>query len=347
MGRKEITCKVCGKKVEATIGFIKKQLSLKSDCCSLVCFKKTHEYKQRRKISDELRVRKINEKGGFSYNGKLSKITRSKKFLDSLSISYDGLNDEEIFHLWKKEFEKHSNHSEKIKLGRQQKYPDPELRKKADKERVVKGSCQILGIEYLKDFSEEEKKRITKKAYENFRIKDVDSWKVKHLIKNSNIDLEQISKEKIDILYSEYMSKRFKRSSLESDKNGYLRSQKGWYEMVNQPNDRFFYRSSWERIVFEALDVLVGQRKIICVKNPERVEYEFKGIKRHYYPDAAFVNLAGEILILEIKPKSKITEQINLEKISKAKSLFGDKFCVLTEEDIFENDLLNKLENLS
>jgi len=346
MAKIKFICKICEKNVETIKSILKKSISMKTGCCSFFCFKKTEEYRERRKISDEIRVRKIRETGNFSKNGLLSSISRSKKFLDGLNISYTGLSDSEIFQLWKKEFREKSNHREKIRRGREQKYPDADARKKADKERVLKGSCKIIGIDYQEDFTETERAEITRKAYENFRVKDSRSWKIKHLIKNSNIDFNELSNEKINTLYSEYISERYKRSSLECDRNGYLKSLKGWYELINQPGDRHFYRSSWERKIFETLDILLGEGKIKRVICPERIQYIFEGVKRHYYPDAAFVSLHDETIVLEIKPKSKIEQRNNVEKISQSKIMLGNRFHVLTEEDIFEKNLMNILETM-
>lgn len=345
MKRKEILCKVCGTKVEVINSIVKKSLSLSSNCCSFLCFKMTEEYVERRKKSDKIRIQKIRETGSFSRNGFLSTITRAKRFLEENGISCSALNDEEIISRWKLEFNRLSGHGEKIKLGRERKYPDSTTRKMADKERVVKGSCKIIGIQYRNDFTDQEKREITKKAYQNFRVKDTKSWKIKHITRNSSTDVTNLSNDDIEKLYSEYVSMRFSRTSLESTRNGYLKTSKGWYDMTNQPGDRFFYRSSWEKFVFEALDVLVGEKKIQYVKNPDRIEYELDGVKRHYYPDASYVNLSGKNIVLEIKPKRKLDERVNSEKIKKASSLLGECFQVLTEDVIFEGELLKKLEN--
>lgn len=345
MAKKQFICKVCGLKAEVINSVFKKSISLQSNCCSLSCFKLTEEYLERRKNSDKLRVQKIKETGSFSRNGSASKITRAKRFLESNDVSCSCLSDEEIVARWKLEFNRISNHGEKIKSGREKIYPNPNERKAADKERVVKGSCKIVGIQYRDDFTDQEKQEITKKAYQNFRVKDTRTWKIKHIIKNSTIDVACLSSSDIDKLYSEYVSLRFSRASLESDRNGYARSSKGWYDMTNQCGDRFFYRSTWEKIVFEALDILTGEGKIRYVKNPDRIQYELDGIKRHYYPDASYVSLSGKTIVLEIKPKRKLDEHINSAKIKEAIKLLGECFQVLTEDEIFEGELLKKLEN--
>lgn len=345
MTKKQIICKVCGLKIQVTNSVFKNSLSLKSGCCSLPCFRLTEEYFERRRKSDELRVQKIKETGSFSKNGSLSKITRARRFLENNNISCSHLSDEEVVIQWKSEFNRISNHSEKIRSGREKKHPDPITRKMADKERVVKGSCKILGIKYTADLTDHEKQEITKKAYQNFRVKDTRTWKIKHIIKNSAVDVTCLSNSDIDKLYSEYVSFRFSRASLECDRNGYTKSVKGWYDTSNQNGDRFFYRSSWEKIVFEALDVLLGEGKIKYIKNPDRIQYDLDGVKRHYYPDASYVSLSDRTIVLEIKPKRKIDEHVNSAKIKEAKKILGECFQVLTEDEIFEGELLKKLEN--
>lgn len=342
---KEILCKVCGTNIIVMNSKIKKSISLTSGCCSFFCFKTTQEYFERRRKSDELRIQKIRETGSFSFNGSLSKITRAKRFLERIGVVCASLSDEEIISLWKLEFNKQTGHGQKIKLGLEKKHPNVELRHNMFKERVVKASCTVLGIQYKDAFTTHEKQEINKKAYQNFRVKDTKSWKLKHIIKNSTIDIVLLTDDEVDILYAEYVSNRFNRRSLESTRNGYLRTAKGWYEMSNQPGDKFFYRSSWEKVVFEALDILVGERKIKYVKNPDRIEYTLDGVRRHYYPDAAFINLFDKTIVLEIKPKRKVNEPANLIKFESAINTLGKYFQVLTEDDIFEGELLKKLEN--
>ena len=343
----EFICRVCGKKVVESERNIRRSASMRNGCCSFVCLRKTDEYKEKRKLADEIRIKKIRAGNGFENNSSLGKITRAKKFLLLHDISIEGLTDEQAFGLWQIEFSKRSGHGQKIINGRLKKHATPEALRLADLERVLKGSCKILGIEYRNDFTQEEKKSINNQAYKNFRVKDKISWKLKHLISQCNIEnVSDLDEEKIEVLYAEYMSKRFKRSSLETDKNGYTNSEKGWYFATNQPTDKFFFRSSWEKKVFEALDHLMGSQKIISIKTPERIQYTIDGVKRHYYPDAAFINLRGEIIILEIKPIKKVDEYNNSLKISAAKNKFGKNFYVMTEKEIFSDELVKILEKM-
>jgi len=337
-------CVVCGATVNQMKSMIQKSASMKATCCSLTCLKKTPEYRERRRLADQARIKKIRESGSFQKNGSNSRITRAKRFLESHGILYAGLSDDDILSLWKQEFRVRAGHAEKIRAGRNRKHGDLESIRRADQERVVKGSCTVLGVEYREDFSREEKKSITREAYKNFRVKDKTTWKLKHLARHSGIkNTDSLSCDKIEKLYAEYISARFSRSQTENVRNGYTRSEKGWYSMTNQAGDKFFFRSSWEKRVFEALDHLVGVGEILSVFTPDRVEYEIDETKRHYYPDAAFVNRSGTKIVLEIKPASKVNDRCNKVKISTARDKIGNNFHVLTEHDIFCSDLIKIL----
>ena len=341
MSRTSFKCRICKKEIEKMDSIIRKSASMKMMCCSLSCLKETPEYQEKRRLADEIRVRKIRETVGFKTCGLKSKLTRAKRFLDLFCIEYADMDDEQIIRTWELEFRNRADHANKIKRGRLKKYGSVEHLREADKERVIKGSCKKLGIEYNKDFSENQKKSITNEAYQNFRVKDKNAWKLKHLLRFTSIACtNSLTSDEVDRLYSEYVSKRFSRSSIESDKNGYTHSEKGWYQMTNQQGDRFFYRSSWEKKVFEALDHLVGVNLISFVFTPDRVEYEFEGVKRHYYPDAAFEKLDNKRIVLEIKPKRKVSEICNSLKILAARDRIGNGFHVLTEHEIFESDLI-------
>lgn len=343
----KITCKICNLTVESIPSIVKKSASLRNDCCSLVCFKQTRDYAEKRKLADLQRVKKIRETGSFSDNGSRSKLTRAVRFLKSVNVDVSGLDETQIVELWLREFREKANHGEKIIKGRNSKYSDPESLKTADRTRVLKACCTRLGIEYSENFTEDEKGKITKEAFKNFRVKDTMSWKVKHIVRHFSLkEIESLDEDKINALYSEYVSFRFSRKSLETTRNGWTRSEKGWYEMISQPEDKFFYRSSWEKSVFEALDVLVSSSLIKRVVSPDRIQYEFSGVKRHYYPDAAFVNSRNTLIVLEIKPSKKIEEIDNAVKIAAAYDKLGSNFHVLTENEIYGGNLLRLLEDL-
>jgi hypothetical protein len=116
--------------------------------------------------------------------------------------------------------------------------------------------------------------------------------------------------------------------------------------MTNSEN-RFFYRSSWEKKVFEALDLLLGEGKISNVIDPERISYDFDGSRRHYYPDASFICAKGQKVVLEIKPLKKCDDPINVAKFNVAKSIVDISFHILTEEEIFQENIKEYLEKLA
>lgn len=342
----KIKCKVCQNEREEMNSAIKKTTSLRNGCCSFDCFKKTQEYLDLRKESDVKRVANIkNSEGGFRKNGLASKITRAKNFLSSVNIDVPPTDNDQLLLEFKKAFSIHAGHGEKIKLGRETKYPDIEDRKKADQERVVKGACNMLGIVFEPNMSLETKKEITKKAFANFRTHDKKEWKLKHLL-NVGVQITDFSNVNIDRLYTEYLSRRFKRNSIESEKNGYTCTEKGWYVMTNSIN-KFFYRSYWEKKVFEALDLLLGEGKLLGVVDPERIPYVYDGIQRHYYPDASFICAKGRKIVLEIKPHKKCDDPINVAKFCAARSIDDISFHVLTEVEIFQENIKEYLEMLA
>lgn len=323
---------------------IKKSTSLSNGCCSLECFKTTKEYFSLRKESDDKRIARIRMTGDFHKNGMAGKITRAKNFLHALGLDTSEMSVSTLLAEFKRLFSIHAGHGEKIKIGREKKRPDPEDRKKSDQERVVKGACNMLGIKFDPDMSLILRKEITKRAFARFRSHSKKEWKLKHLL-NIGMQVLDVSEENIDRLYTEYLSRRFKKSSIETEKNGYSCTEKGWYVMTSS-TDRFFYRSSWEKKVFEALDLLLGEGKILDVIEPERVPYSFDNIKRHYYPDACFINSKGQKIVLEIKPLEKCADPINSEKFCAAKSIPEISFHILTEVEIFQKDIKEYLETL-
>lgn len=347
MKKVSFVCRVCEKEVETTERLFKKSASMKMTCCSLVCLKCTDEYREKRRRADETRIMKIREAEGFQVHGTKGKITRAKNFLTLHGVAYEHLDEKQIIELWKQEHRKRAGHGQKIRNGQLKKHGCADAVKAANRERVIKACCKKLGFPYRDNFSEDERRAITGRAFANFKVKDTVSWKLKHILRHFSIDdLDNLNSEKIDALYSEYASQRFKRASIESVMNGYTRSEKGWYEMSNQRQEMFFYRSSWEKKVFEALDHMVGMRIISSVCTPERIEYIHENIRRHYYPDAAYVRLDGKIIVLEVKPCKKISDPSNTIKLEAAKRALGDRFHILTEFEIFGDELIETLEKL-
>jgi hypothetical protein len=138
--RTRVKCKVCQIEREEMNSIIKKSTSLSNRCCSFECFKKTQEYLDLRKESDNKRVVSIkNSEGGFRKNGLASKITRAKKFLGEMNVDVQTMNEDQLLLEFKKAFSARSGHGHKIKLGRETKYPDPADRKKL----IKRGSSKV------------------------------------------------------------------------------------------------------------------------------------------------------------------------------------------------------------
>lgn len=68
-------------------------------------------------------------------------------------------------------------------------------------------------------------------------------------------------------------------------------------------------------------------------KKQYRVEYteSFSGKERNYYPDFYLIDTRE---IIEIKPKMLINSKNNKDKFKRAKEIYGDKFKIITENDI-------------
>lgn len=82
---------------------------------------------------------------------------------------------------------------------------------------------------------------------------------------------------------------------------------------------------------------------------PLEINYRYKGRKRRYYPDFKAKTINGEIIIYEVKPKTKLKLEENLIKFE-AGSLFCEKnelhYKVVTEKDIRKGNLISNLELL-
>jgi hypothetical protein len=335
--RKETCCKVCGKLVFKREVEIARSKSLMNGCCSYKCFRQTPEGIAHRKSADEKRVEKIRQKYGpdaFSMKGKESKITRARNFLKQKNISICDLSNNEIVSLWQEKFDS-AEHGKKVSDGFREIHgaKSPRVRRLA----LVKGACHKLGmnLEHVLSMIPSEQNKIVMKARPDFTVAGkVNRWKMTHLVNAGIIDasIEHLSEDDVDRLYSEYLSNRYRRESLECMTNGYLRSKKGWYRYVSC-DFCSFYRSSWELEVFKVLDNLCAQGYLNPI-NPDRIDYYWER-KRHYYPDAAF-EAEGKRFVIEVKPESKITLDMNKAKFDAARSRLENNFLIITETHIFD-----------
>jgi hypothetical protein len=313
----------------------KKNKSNKAGYCGWSCYKKTPEMILQRKSADLLRVDKINKNGGFQKNGKASTYTFAKNYINSINIDTTHLDDSEILNTFKSLYYKNTNHGQAVKNGYNKKYKKDDDKKAFFKNRTFKSACSILKIEYSEHFTEEEKKYILSKAYSKFRNSDPIKWKKTH-IKNAkdDVNLNNLTANEINKLYSEYLSERYSSKSLEVINNGYKRTKKGWYSFNNICYKQF-YRSSWEELICEKIDEMIRKKEVVSISSPPKILYTFEGRKRAYFPDFYIENLNNKKIILEVKPLRKCDEEINVAKFNAAKNINNHDFIILTEDIIF------------
>ena len=160
-----------------------------------------------------------------------------------------------------------------------------------------------------------------------------EKWKITHL-RNMGLETDNKTTEEINKLYTEYLSKRYQLKDITN--NGYKRTKKGYYIFNSKQELRnFFYRSSWEENFLLYLDnfsIENGGKFFI----PERIEFVFENIKRHYYPDIGF-EFGDKKYVFEIKPKKCTNEAINIAKFTFAKIKHDKLFFVVTENELNEN----------
>lgn len=106
-----------------------------------------------------------------------------------------------------------------------------------------------------------------------------------------------------------------------------------------------FYRFSWELYVYNILDELIKEGYIKYVDIPKRIPYYFHNFNRHYFPDIKITFADDDFYIIEIKPKNKTKDEINKVKFQYAAELYKDKFIVLTETEIFNLNIKDKIKN--
>lgn len=286
----------------------------------------------------------------YSKSGKKARINFLKKeLLNNNIINNDDLNTltyEELKSKFNSFFYKKTNHVEKIKNGRLKKHGTIENVKISYKNATIKTVCLYYNIENEKwnTFKENEKNNLIKKYKKEIKFFNHDKikWKKTHL-KNLNLikENDNIQDEKIHLMYSEYISDRFNTNSLYCLENGYKKSKKGWYFFKNK-NGKLFYRSSWELIVFQKLDELLGKKIILDVFESKRIKFFYNKRFRYYYPDVSYLDLNGIENVLEIKPKKLINKEINICKFNAAREIYNN-FLILSEDKIFSDDIENFL----
>jgi hypothetical protein len=107
-------------------------------------------------------------------------------------------------------------------------------------------------------------------------------------------------------------------------------SQSGHFQSAKA--GRVFYRSSWELAVLEQLEadpVVAWFRTEAGV-----VEYEYNGAVKPYIPDIYVEYTDGSYEVFEVKPSCFVDEPRNRAKFKAARSVYGTRFSVLTEDNI-------------
>jgi len=285
--------------------------------------------------SQEKRVKTIKNKGCDEWSNmtKKGQHNRKIKFLIENNIidTHEKLEKKDIDYLFLLFFNKISKHGEKIKSGRKEKHG---INYKESFRQGLKQSFQ--------NFCNLNNLDLTPENYDELYIlwckrlsHDVNKWKKSHL-DNRNIEYDENNfKEK----YNEYIRDRFEHL-LDTLKNGYKRSKKGWFLFSN--GLKFFYRSSWELRILENLNILMNEGKLEYIKVPERIVYYIDNYRHYYFPDIEYKLYDNNRKILEIKPNSKINE--NLLKLDSAKKKYGNNFIIITEKEIYNDELKIILE---
>jgi len=113
------------------------------------------------------------------------------------------------------------------------------------------------------------------------------------------------------------------------------------FYIILMNGEKFFYRSSWELKILEQLNILLKEEKIEYVKVPEKILFYINKYRHYYFLDIEYKLFEYDRKILEIKPSSKLNE--NKIKLESGKEKYGKNFIIITETEIFNNDLKNKL----
>jgi hypothetical protein len=112
----------------------------------------------------------------------------------------------------------------------------------------------------------------------------------------------------------------------------------GWHESTKM-NRRFYYRSGYEKTVFECLDLLPEVESYIV--EPFKIPYIWEGTVHEYTPDLIITFRDGHKELWEIKPASQTLLEQNQCKRKAAETACltrGWKFLFITEQ------LINKLK---
>jgi hypothetical protein len=121
------------------------------------------------------------------------------------------------------------------------------------------------------------------------------------------------------------------------------RAKRGVHCSHKCPNP-FVYRSGWE--LKYALYLDESADVVSYLYEPYPVEYVSNlktGKRRKYWPDFEVTMRDGTVVLVEIKPKKKLTLLMNIKKFAAASAMCasrGINFCIVTEVNLKELGLL-------
>lgn len=305
------------------------------------------EYSDFVKISQPQRNATIYAKGSDEYirMGILANKRRKRNFLIKNNIrskdEIEVLDDDAISKLFLENFNTITKHGEKIENACRAIYSDEEIKtykQQGKKTQILNIANEQLNCKY--DLFEDiplDIKQICEKirADATFRKNGIIGWKKNHLINLGYNECELASEKNINDLYSGYISKRM---NLRDDASaGWKHTKKGFYVFKNI-NKKIFFRSSWEEVVFKIIDDLCFLGLVQDVYSPMRIEYVLDDVIRHYYPDIELILYDNTVLTIEIKPKNRIYDIVNIAKFKAAIKYFKN-FIILTEDEIFHEKI--------
>lgn len=301
------------------------------------------------------------EKYGKNYASDRSKIgweNSKKEFLLKHNLisseELKNLTQHDIDTLFKENFNEITKRGEQIKAGRLKKYNNDYEEYKASYrralvKRIVLYMEKQYGKDYIEKLNDDEYKTLFDESRNYLMVtkkmgpKDKEillKWKRSHLI-NHGMDKTTVlalSDDEVNEHYRTYVINRTKFLP-NSTKNGYQHTKKGWFKF-RKWND-FFYRSSWEEHVCNILDGLGGI--IDNVSTPEPIQYVFDNKCHNYFSDFKITFNNGKELYIEVKPNRKVVTPINEAKFKYAREVLNEKFMIATENEIFSDELKNKL----
>lgn len=220
--------------------------------------------------------------------------------------------------------------------GLQKQYKLPQELKQQNKEKGLPAKMNSrIFLAWVKRYGEEKANEMWEERYKKHseKISGERNYMYKKTVKE--IWNEKYDKEKVKEKEQEWKNKISKSVSGENNPmygkpapNGSGNGWKGWYKGIYFASLREFYYLKYlidNNIKFEN-----GE------KRKYKIEYEFMGKKCNYFLD---FYLPESDTYIEIKPKNLINNPKNSAKFKAAKEKLGNKFKVLTEDDLIKIDL--------